>query len=912
MSLDCLKFTAQKPLLGGSLFPSVARSTYPDSNKQFFKQKTTFERSRMQPLRIFLHFLVFNFVISAKDTSFVFNGFHNADLSLSGGSYVKADGVLAVTNDTGRILGHAFYPEPLHFKYNSTRSADVLSFSTTFVFSLRPKYPNLGGHGLAFLFSSTAHLKGAQINQYLGLPNMTSNANFNNHILAVEFDMVQNLELGDINDNHVGIDMNSLISNVSQPAAYISGNRSNNNQTIDFKSGVSVQAWVEYSSKEKLLNVTISPFREPRPSLPLISFPVDLSTVFDEYMNVGFSASTGLLAAEHNVLGWSFRLNGPAQELDPSELPSLSPPKSNIVNSKGFALGIALAGTAFVLLGILASYQILQRLKNGDEDQLEDWEVEYGARRYDYSELSAATRGFGDKNLVGSGGFGSVYRGVIPSTGLEAAIKRISHDSRQGMKEFVAEIISVGRLRHRNLVQLHGWCRRRDELLLVYDYVPNGSLDKLLFNPKKLLTWDQRFKILKGVAQALLYLHEECDQRVVHRDIKSSNILIDADLNAKLGDFGLARIYEHDIHPQTTHIVGTLGYLAPELTRTGKATTNTDVFSYGALALEVACGRRPIEPQSNAFELVLVDWIKELYRRGEVMKAVDPRLDRYDREEMELILNLGLLCSHPLPCYRPSMRRVVQFLLGDATLPPLPPDIHQENYNVMGEFSDSYVDSSDPSSYRVTSSKSTSSLSSFDGKGRTMNVAHCSASATKRHSRVLIPHRLQKTQIFGKCSGSKETEKVVSPSSTKKDPFNSGARRSITTLTLGCIPPDFFVPVDDGEINEFEPDGRMSEEVGSEVESPRPPVKMEMRVTDGDGGHGEELTCVRDFCREEEWGDEEGGEAWWRTSGRMTAAARDWCKCHLCFERTEGGPSRLADNSRSCDSDFVVGQKLSR
>ncbi|KAG9456813.1 hypothetical protein H6P81_001321 [Aristolochia fimbriata] len=212
------------------------------------------------------------------------------------------------------------------------------------------------------------------------------------------------------------------------------------------------------------------------------------------------------------------------------------------------------------------------------------------------------------------------------------------------------------------------------------------------------------------------------------------------------------------------------------------------------------------------------------------MKAVDPRLDRYDREEMELILNLGLLCSHPLPCYRPSMRRVVQFLLGDATLPPLPPDIHPENYNVMGVFSDSYVDSSDPSSYRVTSSKSTSSLSSFDGK--------CSASATKRHSRVLCPHRFLKTQIFGLCSGSKETEKIVLvPPSSTKTPFN---------LTLGCIPSDFFVPVDDGEINELEPD-RMSEEVSSEVESSRPPVEMEMRVTDGDGGHGEELVAEVDL-----------------------------------------------------------------
>lgn len=127
-------------------------------------------------------------------------------------------------------------------------------------------------------------------------------------------------------------------------------------------------------------------------------------------------------------------------------------------------------------------YQVAQRMGNGDDELLEEWEVECGAHRFDYSELSTATRGFRDQNLIGCGGFGRVYRGVVPSTGLEVAIKRVAHDSRQEMREFIAEITSVGRLRHRNLVQLHGWCRRKDELLLVYGYVPNGSLDKLHFN----------------------------------------------------------------------------------------------------------------------------------------------------------------------------------------------------------------------------------------------------------------------------------------------------------------------------------------------------------------------------------------------------------------------------------------------
>lgn len=367
---------------------------------------------------------------------------------------------------------------------------------------------------------------------------------------------------------------------------------------------------------------------------------------------------------------------------------------------------------------IAGALHVRHKIRNQDEI-LEDRELEYGTRRFHYSELHSATGGFGERNLIGYGGFGKVYRGVIPSTGLEVAVKKVAPDSRQGMKEFVAEITSMGRLRHRNLVQLHGWCRRHDELLLIYDYVPNGSLDRLLlennYQKKKILTWDVRYKIVTGIAKALLYVHEECDLQVVHRDVKPSNVLIDADLQPKLGDFGLAKTYEHGILPQTTHIVGTLGYMAPELTRTRKATTSTDVYGYGILILEVASGRQPIEPQKNSGEPVLVDWVKELYSRGEISRAIDPSLDEYDKEEAELVLNLGLLCSHPHPHSRPNMRRIVHFLTGDAGLPPLPLDIHYEIPKPMAIVNspENFQDDSDASSSRMYSSKSYS-FSSFD------------------------------------------------------------------------------------------------------------------------------------------------------------------------------------------------------
>uniref|UniRef100_A0A7N2M509 non-specific serine/threonine protein kinase n=1 Tax=Quercus lobata TaxID=97700 RepID=A0A7N2M509_QUELO len=241
------------------------------------------------------------------------------------------------------------------------------------------------------------------------------------------------------------------------------------------------------------------------------------------------------------------------------------------------------------------------------------------------------------------------------------------------MREFVAEIVSIGRLRHRNLVPLLGYCRRKGELLLVYDYMSNGSLDKYLFDqPQVTLSWSQRFHVIKGVASGLFYLHEGWDQVVIHRDVKASNVLLDGELNGRLGDFGLARLYDHGTDPQTTYVVGTLGYLAPEHTRSGKATTSTDVFAFGAFMLEVACGRRPIQAYGPSENSIFVDWVFSHLSRGKIMEARDPKFGtNYVAEELQLVLKLGLLCSHSEAAARPSMRQVVQYLEGDVPFPDL-------------------------------------------------------------------------------------------------------------------------------------------------------------------------------------------------------------------------------------------------
>ncbi|XP_027155081.1 L-type lectin-domain containing receptor kinase IV.1-like [Coffea eugenioides] len=191
--------------------------------------------------------------------------------------------------------------------------------------------------------------------------------------------------------------------------------------------------------------------------------------------------------------------------------------------------------------------------------------------------------------------------------------------------------------------------------------------------PKYTLNWSQRFRVIKGVALGLLYLHEEWEQVVIHRDVKASNVLLDCELNGRLGDFGLARLYDHGTLPQSTHVAGSLGYLAPEHNRTGRATTSTDVYAFGAFLLEVGCGRRPIEPRvAPAENVILVDWVFSFWKSGDILQAVDQNLGtEYMKEEAELVLKLGLLCSHSEPKLRPSMRQVLLYLEGSASLPDL-------------------------------------------------------------------------------------------------------------------------------------------------------------------------------------------------------------------------------------------------
>ncbi|GLT66011.1 hypothetical protein SLA2020_384070 [Shorea laevis] len=604
----------------------------------------------------------------AGDVNFTYNGFRSANLSLDGLAEVTSDGLLKLNNDTLRQQGHAFYSSPVKLK-NSTNGT-AFSFTTTFVFAILPQYPTTGGSGMAFVISPSRGLPRAMGARYLGLFNESNNGNDTNHIVAVELDTVNNEGFEDIDSNHIGIDVNGLNSEISHGAGYYVDSISQF-RNLTLISGRLMQVWVEYNGLEKRMNVTLAPINVPKPKLPLLSLSKDLSPVVDDMVYLGFSSSTGLMISSHYVLGWSFMINGQAEELDISQLPKL-PRRGPKQTSKFLTTGLPLISLTLVFAAGSGVVYFIKR-KRKLADVVEDWELEYGPQRFKYKDLYVATKGFKDKELLGSGGFGRVYRGILPTSKLEIAVKRVSHESRQGMKEFVAEILSIGRLRHRNLVQLLGYCRRKRELLLVYDYMPNGSLDKYLYGqPKVNLNWTERYKVIKGVASGLFYLHEEWEQVVIHRDVKASNVLLDSGLNGRLGDFGLARSYDHGTVPQTTHVAGTVGYLAPEHIRTRKAAPSTDVFAFGALLLEVACGRRPIEPRDETEDLILVDLVFSCWQRGEILEVRDPKLGTdFVAKEVELVLKLGLLCSHSDPKARPSMRRVVQYLEGDVPLPDL-------------------------------------------------------------------------------------------------------------------------------------------------------------------------------------------------------------------------------------------------
>ncbi|KAK7316575.1 hypothetical protein RJT34_00140 [Clitoria ternatea] len=300
--------------------------------------------------------------------------------------------------------------------------------------------------------------------------------------------------------------------------------------------------------------------------------------------------------------------------------------------------------------------------------------TEMNSLQFGLSTIQEATNKFSDDNKIGEGGFGTVYKGMLPN-GHEIAVKRLKRNSRQGAIEFKNEVLLIAKLQHRNLVRLLGFCMERTEKILIYEFVHNKSLDYYLFNPKnqKKLTWAERYKIIRGIVRGILYLHEDSHLNLIHCDLKPSNILLDSIMNAKISDFGLARIVAIDqMQGNTSIISGTYGYMSPEYAMLGQFSVKTDVFSFGVIVLEIVSGKRNVDFHGGDLIDDLLSYAWKKWRDNKAFELLDPSLKHSFSEEIRRCIQIGLLCVQGNPDQRPSMATIALYFNCDSLDLPSP------------------------------------------------------------------------------------------------------------------------------------------------------------------------------------------------------------------------------------------------
>ncbi|XP_010501250.1 PREDICTED: probable LRR receptor-like serine/threonine-protein kinase At1g56140 isoform X1 [Camelina sativa] len=355
-----------------------------------------------------------------------------------------------------------------------------------------------------------------------------------------------------------------------------------------------------------------------------------------------------------------------------SATPDFIPTVKNKLPSKskktiGIIVG-AIVGAGMLSILVIAIILFIRRKRKraADEEVLHSLHIR--PYTFSYSELRTATQDFDPSNKLGEGGFGPVFKGKL-NDGRDIAVKQLSVASRQGKGQFVAEIATISAVQHRNLVKLYGCCIEGNQRMLVYEYLANNSLDQALFEDKNLqLGWSQRFEICLGVAKGLAYMHEESNPRIVHRDVKASNILLDSDLVPKLSDFGLAKLYDDKKTHISTRVAGTIGYLSPEYVMLGHLTEKTDVFAFGIVALEVVSGRPNSSPELDDDKQYLLEWAWSLHQQQRDLEVVDPELTSFDEEEVKRVIGVAFLCTQTDHAIRPTMSRVVGMLTGDVEI----------------------------------------------------------------------------------------------------------------------------------------------------------------------------------------------------------------------------------------------------
>lgn len=348
-------------------------------------------------------------------------------------------------------------------------------------------------------------------------------------------------------------------------------------------------------------------------------------------------------------------------------------------NKKTHNLAIALGtsiSAAFLVI-IVISLLIWWRYRKNqqiffDVNEQYDPEVCLGhLRRYTFKELRAATDHFNAKNILGKGGYGIVYKGTL-NDGTTVAVKRLKDSNTFGGEiQFQTEVETISLAVHRNLLRLWGFCSTENERLLVYPFMPNGSVASRLkddIQGRPVLDWTRRKSIALGTARGLLYLHEQCDPKIIHRDVKAANILLDEDFEAVVGDFGLAKLLDHRDSHVTTAVRGTVGHIAPEYLSTGQSSEKTDVFGFGILLLELITGQKALNFGKAANQKgIMLDWVKKLHQEGKLNLMVDKALQSdFDRVELQEMVQVALLCTQFSPTYRPKMSEVLRMLEGEG------------------------------------------------------------------------------------------------------------------------------------------------------------------------------------------------------------------------------------------------------
>ncbi|XP_078437586.1 putative LRR receptor-like serine/threonine-protein kinase At1g56140 [Wolffia australiana] len=370
----------------------------------------------------------------------------------------------------------------------------------------------------------------------------------------------------------------------------------------------------------------------------------------------------------------------------PNFRPTVRAPDSSSGRMNPVIVGVIVGVSVLaLLLGLIVFFVRVRRRKAAEAADYENLRaISSSAEIFSYGDLRVATSDFNVENKLGEGGFGPVFKGIL-ADGREVAVKQLLVSSDHGKQQFVAEIATISAVRHKNLVKLLGCCVEGDKRLLVYEYLENGSLDQALFGKRKLkLDWAARMKVCRGTAMGLAYLHGEASSRIVHRDVKASNILLDGDLNPKISDFGLAKLFDDKKTHISTRVAGTIGYLAPEYAFRGQLTERVDVFGFGVLLLEIVSGRPNTDTSLLPEQVYLLELVWRLHENDQELDLVDHALAEVDRDEALSLIRIALMCTQTAQL-RPAMTRVVAMLSGDL---PIPAATSKPSYIADWNFSD--------------------------------------------------------------------------------------------------------------------------------------------------------------------------------------------------------------------------------